>query len=302
MTGRNVAYLYHNGGSQDVTMSQTFSTTYSADGIYEFSIDVGDGDYSGAGNEHYEFNIYAGNTLIGSTSGRTGDIDALETVSFASTVSDPSLNGQQIRLEIVNPAGHGGGEFIVDNIIGTVSEATGSSGGSSSGGSSGSSGSSGNTDSYGRTIPATPVAGCPNNSLYGGPESFRTGDQLDDTDLLVDVDVGGSVATQISGCSGIPGWGYFYANPSFTLTLSDMDDMEELEIETNGTSCDTVLLIRDQLGQWYFDDDGGPGLESKIKFEEDDYDMSRFNGRVDVWVGTYGGGECSLEMEIDTED
>jgi hypothetical protein len=131
----------------------------------------------------------------------------------------------------------------------------------------------------------------------------RTGDQLDDADLLLDVDVGGGMAMQIAGtCSGIPGDGYFHANPTFTMELSGMDDMEELEIESNGTSCDTVLLVRDAHGNWYYDDNDGPGDESRLKFLEGDHDMSLFNGVVDVWVGTKTGESCSFEMEIDTQD
>jgi hypothetical protein len=236
-------------------------------------------------------NIYAGATLIGTYSGSTGNINALRTVTVTSDVSDPSLNGQPITFEIVSPASGNGGDILVDNVQGTVRSASGSTPAVP-----------GVTDSHGRLIPDEPVAGCPNNTDFGGTEYWRTGDQLDDRDLLFDVDVGGDGFTQVSSCPGIPGWGYFSANPTFTLNLSGMNDMEELEIETNGTSCDTVLLIRDSAGNWYFDDDGGPNLESKIKFEEDDFNMAQFNGVVDVLVGTYGGNQCSFEMEIDTED
>ena len=282
VTDDNLAFLYHRGGGETASMWQRFDSYYSADDTYEFTVDIGDAGYSFSQDQPYELNIYAGSDLIGTQSGTTGDIDRLEAVTVASNVSDPALNGQAIIFEIVHPSG-GGGDLLVDNVQGTVISQS--------------------VTSQPRTIPASPVAGCPDPATYGGPVSTTTGNDLEDSDLLLDVTVGGSASSQLrNACSGIPGHGYFNANPTFTLELSDMDDMEELEIETNGTNCDTVLLIQDQQGNWHFDDDGGPGLESKIKFEEDDFDMSQFNGTMDVWVGTYGGDQCSFEMEIDTED
>lgn len=119
--GENVAWLYHGGSkSSTVSISQTLSETYSAGSVYSFNLDVGDGDYSNSGDVDYEVNIYAGSTRIGTVSGSTGDIDALRTITVASTVNDASLNGQPIRIEIVRPVGTDGGELLVDNIVGTV--------------------------------------------------------------------------------------------------------------------------------------------------------------------------------------
>lgn len=152
-------------------------------------------------------------------------------------------------------------------------------------------------------IPTSPVVGCPTID-FAGPVSTRTGGQLDNNDLNVDVTAGG--ATQAGSCSGIPGWGFFNANPSITLFLSGMQDMKELEIETRD-SCDTVLLIRDPLGNFYFDDDGGAShsqFASRFKFTPNNgFDMGTLNGRIDIWVGTYAGNTCNnVTVEIDTID
>ncbi|WP_438362946.1 choice-of-anchor L domain-containing protein [Nioella halotolerans] len=119
--GENVGWLDHGGSSSStVSMSQTLSQTYTAGDSYTFSADIGDGAYTGSGDEAYEFNIYAGSTLIGTTSGTTGDIDALTTVSVDTTVDDPALDGQPITIEFVRPAGSAGGEVLIDNVTGTV--------------------------------------------------------------------------------------------------------------------------------------------------------------------------------------
>lgn len=162
------------------------------------------------------------------------------------------------------------------------------------------------SDPYGianLVIPSGPVVGCPTID-YAGPVSTRTGTQLANTDLLVDVNAGG--ATHLGNCPGMSGWGFFNANPSITLFLSGMDAMIELEIETRN-SCDTVLLVRDALGRYYFDDDGGRDFSayaSRIKIRADNgVNMSTLNGRLDVWVGTYAGNTCNnVRVEIDTID
>ncbi len=112
--GVNVAFLYNNGNS----LSQTLSQTYQDGETYTFEMDVGDATYAGSSN--YTINIYAGSTLIGTTSGSTGDSDTLTTVSVSTNgYSDPSLNGQPIRIEIVKDSG---GELMVDNVVGTVTD------------------------------------------------------------------------------------------------------------------------------------------------------------------------------------
>lgn len=120
--GSNVAYLYKTSDSRSqVSISQTLSETYTAGNIYEFSLDVGDGNYSPSGDVPYEINIYAGSTLIGTLSGTTGDIGTLQTVTVTSTVNDAALNGQAIRLEVTIPPSTSAGEILIDNVSGTVS-------------------------------------------------------------------------------------------------------------------------------------------------------------------------------------
>ncbi len=61
----------------------------------------------------------------------------------------------------------------------------------------------------------------------------------------------------------------------------------------NGWNCDTTLLIRTPTGQWIFNDDFwgwnsgrelGPAL----------------NGEYHIWVGRYGGGNCSTDIVFET--
>ncbi|WP_246003717.1 Hint domain-containing protein [Histidinibacterium lentulum] len=112
--GHNVAYLSGHGAK----LFQTLDEKYEAGKVYEFSVDIGDGSFSGSGNISYEVNVYAGHTLIGTVSGKTGDINSLKSVTVDTSGSnDPSLNGHSLRIEIVNKSG---GDLLIDNVKGSV--------------------------------------------------------------------------------------------------------------------------------------------------------------------------------------
>ena len=90
---------------------------------------------------------------------------------------------------------------------------------------------------------------------------------------------------EIDSCPGINGYGYADEAPSFTLYMSQMDGYE-FTAET-ASDCDPTMIIRDAYGQWYFNDDGPSGLQPRLVVNG-----SQLNGRVDIWVGGFGGGAC----------
>jgi hypothetical protein len=140
--------------------------------------------------------------------------------------------------------------------------------------------------------PGGGIAGCPNPALQG-PVVNTTGSALySPTDYPLTA--GGQ--TDLSTC-GLPisGWGYFSAQPSYSFFLSGMQEYGRLEIEGE-SSCDTVMLVRTPDGQWHFDDDGNGNLNPLINLNN----AAMLNGRVDVWMGVYGGGTCAASIEMET--
>jgi hypothetical protein len=135
-----------------------------------------------------------------------------------------------------------------------------------------------------------PVAGCPNPQLQGMVIN-TTGEELYSPDTFQTNAMGGS---DISGC-GLPGVGFASAQPNFTMFLNGMQSYGRLEIEVN-TSCDSNLLVRDAYGQWHFDDDSGGNLTPELNLRN----MAGLEGRVDVWVGTYGNETCAASVEFET--
>jgi hypothetical protein len=118
-----------------------------------------------------------------------------------------------------------------------------------------------------------------------------TGQELYGPDTFQTNAMGGS---DIRDC-GLPGLGFASAAPNFTMFLSGMQklraagDRGELGLRHH-------LLVRDAYGQWHFDDDSGGNLTPELNLRN----MAALNGRVDVWVGTYGNESCAASVEFET--
>ncbi len=136
----------------------------------------------------------------------------------------------------------------------------------------------------------TPSGGCPTYSLTGQPV-YVSGQQLY-APQTYSVQAGGS--TNISNC-GVGGRGYAYAAPNYSFYLSGMENYGRLEIQVT-SSCDTTLLVNTPNTTWYFDDDSNGSLQPMLNIPS----SGALNGRLDLWVGTYGGGSCPASVEMET--
>lgn len=102
---------------------------------------------------------------------------------------------------------------------------------------------------------------------------------------------GGDV--DLSRCSG--GWrGYTISSPDVTVYYNRNTSGRALEFRTRGSGCDTVLVVNDANGNWYYNDDGGSGLNARIRLS------NAPGGEYDVWVGTYGPSTCRTELVFET--
>jgi hypothetical protein len=140
--------------------------------------------------------------------------------------------------------------------------------------------------------PGVQVGGCPDPGLQGVPVTI-TGEALySPTDFVTT-----AAGSQSVGDCGLPvmGGGYFDAQPNFSFFLSGMQDYGRLEIEGEA-ACDTVMLVRTPDGQWHYDDDSNGNLNPRLNLTN----TVALNGRVDVWVGTYGGTSCPATIEMET--
>jgi hypothetical protein len=98
----------------------------------------------------------------------------------------------------------------------------------------------------------------------------------------------GGANTNLVNCAGIDGVGFFYANPTFTLDLSDVgDDFWRFQVNTPAAATPT-LLVQDAAGNFHFDDDSGSDFNSRVRM----FDMDDIQGRINIWVGTYNNATC----------
>lgn len=132
------------------------------------------------------------------------------------------------------------------------------------------------------------AAACPNWQLNGRQTHFTNGQDLWSPNSY-NVLAGGDQYLQNCGFNHI---GYVISQPDFEFSIDGLQGYNRLNIRVNG-SCDTVLLVNDSSGQWWFSDDAN-GRDPAI----DVYNPS--NGTWDIWVGTYGPDTCSATLTLET--
>lgn len=111
------------------------------------------------------------------------------------------------------------------------------------------------------------------------------------------VTAGGS--SDLSYCNirtynGVTPVGWVATAPDFELNYrKDANYSLEIRVVSN---CDAVLLINDGEGDWFYDDDGNSNSSGDPAL--------RINnpaaGLYDIWIGTYGPGTCSAQLQLET--
>ncbi|WP_217520162.1 hypothetical protein [Roseicyclus elongatus] len=146
------------------------------------------------------------------------------------------------------------------------------------------------TPSAPQPLPPQPpqVAGCP-NPAYGGQAVSYNANQLFTSQSLGVLAAG---STPLSSCPGIDGRGYVNAAPDYSFYLSGMDPYG-LELDVDA-ACDATMLVRTADGMWHFDDDSDGNLDPRLTLQR----PTVLNGRMDVWVGTYGGNSCNATLNM----
>lgn len=133
------------------------------------------------------------------------------------------------------------------------------------------------------------AAACPAWQNSGVQSGYTTGQDLYSPNSY-SVVAGGSES--LRGC----GWnntGYVISRPDFEFQIDGLHQYGRLEIRAIG-QCDTVLLVNDAQGNWYFDDDSYGNLNPAINL------YRPASGVYDIWVGTYGPNTCNATLQMET--
>lgn len=91
--------------------------------------------------------------------------------------------------------------------------------------------------------------------------------------------------------------GYVASQPDFSFYTSGMERFARLVIQVTAASCDTLLVVSSADAQWVYNDD---------RNRNDPLPMialvgtRHHQGRVDVWVGTFGSQTCDATLALET--
>ncbi len=133
------------------------------------------------------------------------------------------------------------------------------------------------------------AAACPAYQNVGVQTGYTTGQDLYSPNSY-SVQAGGNQS--LRNC----GWnhsGYVISRPDFEFQIDGLHQYGRLEIRAIG-NCDTVLLVNDAQGNWYFDDDSYGNLNPAINL------YRPASGVYDIWVGTYGTSICPATLQMET--
>ncbi|RED11164.1 hypothetical protein [Pontivivens insulae] len=137
------------------------------------------------------------------------------------------------------------------------------------------------------TLCAGAAHACPDFS-YSGYGISASGSQLYSASTY-QVIAGGS--SDLAAC-GFSGYGFVAVAPDFELYYSQ-DGAYDLTFRLN-TACDSILLINDPNGNWWWDDDSNGNLDASINVGRG------VDGTYDIWVGTVGAGTCDASITFET--
>jgi hypothetical protein len=129
------------------------------------------------------------------------------------------------------------------------------------------------------TATAYAAAQCPEVGRPAKQFTINEGFPIDPN--VHNVTAGGNL--DLGRCPNVPGEGWITRQPDFVVnyrTRGGGRSVFNLTFRIESSE-DTVILINDPTGRWYFNDDGGRRLNARITF------LNALPGRYDIWVGTY---------------
>ncbi|MBF9060034.1 hypothetical protein HKCCSP123_12655 [Rhodobacterales bacterium HKCCSP123] len=136
---------------------------------------------------------------------------------------------------------------------------------------------------------AGPSAACPDHFAAPGAQHALTGRDLCSPRVF---HLGAGGDRPLWHC-GFRRQGFVRAAADFGFVLTGMARYDRLHLRANA-GCDTVLVLRDPRGRWFFDDDSGTGRTASLSLDDPQ------DGSYWVWVGTYRPAGCAARLTIET--
>ncbi len=142
---------------------------------------------------------------------------------------------------------------------------------------------------FGALTCSTAAIACPALNMSQGATTFGM-DQLG-APQSVSLTAGGE--NQLDQCGlGMLGFGQFRSAPDYSFVVSGGAAQDVVLAVTS--ECDATMLVNTADGQWHFNDDANGNLDPRLVVPAG----AALDGQVDVWLGTFNGGECAATLNI----
>lgn len=129
--------------------------------------------------------------------------------------------------------------------------------------------------------PTAAAATCPDPTAETGVYTLRAAEFTQPVGYTVRA----SGDTSLENC----GYAYGFASRYASLMFIFPDVARQVQIETQGFTCDPILLGQVSTGDWFFDDDSAGNLQARLTLNINPANQVR------IWAGTVNGDGTSCD-------
>ncbi|WP_284266327.1 hypothetical protein, partial [Roseicyclus amphidinii] len=142
---------------------------------------------------------------------------------------------------------------------------------------------------FGALACSSAAMACPGLNMSSGAVTYDAGQLA--TAQSVSLTAGGENRLEQCGLGNL-GYGQFRSVPDHSFVVAGSVPAG-LTLAVN-SDCDAAMLVNTADGLWHFNDDGNGSLDPRIDIPAG----AALNGQVDVWVGTFAGGDCAATLQL----
>ena len=139
----------------------------------------------------------------------------------------------------------------------------------------------------------TAAVACPAMNMSQGATNLGAGQLAVPTSVALSA--GGE--NRLDQCGlGMLGFGQFRSVPDYSFVLEGGSAQDVVLAVTS--ECDAAMLVNSADGAWHFNDDANGNLDPRLTIPAG----AALDGQVDVWVGTFAGGDCAANLTLAQAD
>ncbi|BDW84976.1 hypothetical protein [Roseicyclus marinus] len=139
----------------------------------------------------------------------------------------------------------------------------------------------------------TAAVACPAMNMSQGATNLGAGQLASPMNVMLSA--GGE--NRLDQCGlGMLGFGQFRSAPDYSFVVEAGFPQDVVLAVTS--DCDAAMLVNTADGQWHFNDDANGNLDPRLTIPAG----AALEGQVDVWLGTFAGGDCAASLTLAQAD